>query len=55
MLVRDVMRKAVSVQAEETLEVAALRLKQESWGGNFSLFLAVPFPVIAIAFPCYCL
>src|SRR5271165_770200 len=22
-----------------------------SWGGNFSLFLAVPFPVIAIAFP----
>jgi hypothetical protein len=22
-----------------------------SWGGNFSLFLVVPFPVIAIAFP----
>ena len=32
MLVRDVMRKTVSVQAEETLEVAALRLKQENVG-----------------------
>jgi len=32
MLVRDVMRKTVSVQAEETLEVTALRLKQENVG-----------------------
>ena len=32
MLVRDVMRKTVSVQAEETLEEAALRLKQENVG-----------------------
>jgi CBS-domain-containing membrane protein len=32
MLVRDVMRKTVSVQAEESLEVAALRLKQENVG-----------------------
>jgi CBS domain-containing protein len=32
MLVRDVMRKTVSVHAEETLEVAALRLKQENVG-----------------------
>ena len=32
MLVCDVMRKMVSVQAEETLEVAALRLKQKNIG-----------------------
>jgi CBS domain-containing protein len=32
MLVRDVMRKTASVQAEETLEVVALRLKQENVG-----------------------
>jgi len=32
MLVRDVMRKTVSVHAEETLQVAALRLKQENIG-----------------------
>ncbi len=32
MLVCDVMRKTVSVHAEETLEVAALRLKQENVG-----------------------
>ena len=32
MLVRDVIRKTVSVQGEETLEVAALRLKQENVG-----------------------
>ena len=32
MLVRDMMRKTVSVHAEETLEVAALRLKQENVG-----------------------
>ena len=32
MLVRDMMRKTVSVQAEETLEVAALRLKQKNIG-----------------------
>ncbi len=32
MLVRDVMRRAVSVQAEETLEVAAFRLKQKNIG-----------------------
>jgi CBS domain-containing protein len=32
MLVRDVMKKTVSVQAEETLEVATLRLKQENVG-----------------------
>jgi CBS domain-containing protein len=31
-LVREMMRKTVSVQAEETLEVAALRLKQENVG-----------------------
>ena len=32
MLVREMMRKTVSVQAEETLEVAALRLKQKNIG-----------------------
>ena len=32
MLVRDVMRKPVPVQADETLEVVALRLKQENIG-----------------------
>ena len=32
MLVRDVMRKTVSVHAEETLQLAALRLKQENVG-----------------------
>ena len=32
MFVRDVMRKTVLVQAEETLEVAALRLKQKNIG-----------------------
>ena len=32
MLVREVMRKAVSVDTEETLEVAGLRLKQENVG-----------------------
>ena len=32
MLVRDVMRKSVSVHGEETLQVAALRLKQENVG-----------------------
>src|SRR6516164_7906328 len=32
MLVRDVMRKTVPVQAEETLDVAALRLKKENVG-----------------------
>ena len=30
MLVRDVMRKPISVHAEETLEVATLRLKKEA-------------------------
>ena len=32
MLVRDIMRRTVSVQVEETLEVAALRLKKENVG-----------------------
>ena len=32
MLVRDVMRAPISVQTEETLEVAALRLKHENIG-----------------------
>ena len=32
MLVRDVMRKPISVHAEETLEVATLRLKKENVG-----------------------
>ena len=32
MLVRDVMRKPISVHAEETLEVATLRLKKENFG-----------------------
>ena len=32
MLVRDVMRKPISVHAEETLEVATLRLKEENVG-----------------------
>jgi CBS domain-containing protein len=32
MLVREIMRKTVSVQVEETLEVAALRLKKENVG-----------------------
>ena len=32
MLVCDVMRKTASVHAEETLEVAALRLKQKNIG-----------------------
>jgi CBS domain-containing protein len=32
MLVRDVMRKPVSVHAEETLEVATLRMKEENVG-----------------------
>jgi signal-transduction protein with cAMP-binding, CBS, and nucleotidyltransferase domain len=32
MLVRDVMRKPISVHAEETLEVATLRMKEENVG-----------------------